>query len=375
MKIKVLLFIYQLSGGGAEKILTEIANNLDNKFDVTVRTILDCSNERYRLNSNIKYEYCFKKKFRFDRLFFKVGYFLSPKILYKLLILKKYDIEIAAMEGIPSKVISGCKNKNTKLISIIHASCKNIAWPKNRYFNKNQELKSYSFFDKLIFVSNDTEKDFLEEFNISIEKCKVMYNPFDINYILNKSNEKVDDLPDLLNRFTFCTVGRIEEVKGFERLVLAMKENIKLNPRNCLVIIGDGKLRIQLMDLIISNGLQDHIYILGYKENPYPYIKVSDCYVCSSFSEGLSTSVIEALILSKPVVTTHGGGMIEILNNGEYGLIVDNSLEGIIRGLRESKVKNCYYLCQGEQLKKYVTMYDKKYYFKKFEELIMEDEV
>lgn len=373
MKKKMLLFIYQLSGGGAEKIMTEIANNLVEKYEITVRTILDCSEERDRLYSNVKYEFCFKKKFRFDRWFFKVGFFLSPKILHGLLINQKYDIEIAAMEGIPSKVISGCQNENTKLISIIHASSKNISWPKNRYLSRYQELKSYKAFENLIFVSADTEKDFLEKFDISKDKCKIIYNPFDIDLIREKSNEVIYDLPCPLNGFIFCAVGRLEKVKGFERLILAMKENIKLRPNDYLIIIGDGNLKEKINELIIANRLENNIFLLGHKENPYPYIKASDCYVCSSYSEGLSTSVIESLILSKPVITTFCGGMREILKDDQYGLIVDNSLEGLTEGLFKIREIISDYLQQKVYLSKYVTKFHKKHYFDELEKLITDD--
>lgn len=369
MKTKVLLFIYQLSGGGAEKIMIEIANNFPSNYDVTVKTILNCISEKHRLNSNINYEYCFERKYRFDRILFKIGFFLSPKFLHKFLISKKYDIEIAAMEGIASKVISGCSEKKTFLLSLIHASCKNIAWQRGRYLNKKQEFGSYSAFHKIVFVSEDTKNDFIEIFPINKSKCEVIYNPFNIEEIRNKSNITLNDFIEIKEDFVFCTVGRLEEVKGFERLIKAMKENIKVDPKIKLLIIGEGKLKNKLKEEINSNGLNNNIFLIGFKENPYPYIKASDCYICSSYSEGLSTSVIEALILSKPVITTKCGGMREILNNGEFGLIVDNSYLGLIDGIKEIKANLIYYKNKCDLLSEYILKFDKISYFEKFENL------
>ena len=63
---------------------------------------------------------------------------------------------------------------------------------------------------------------------------------------------------------------------------------------------------------------------MGYKENPYKYLAKCDLFVCSSYSEGFSTAVTEALILGIPVVTTYVSGMTELLGDNEYGIITSN---------------------------------------------------
>ena len=74
----------------------------------------------------------------------------------------------------------------------------------------------------------------------------------------------------------------------------------------------------------------------GSQDNPYPYIKSSDLLVCASYFEGYNLTVAEALILGTPVLSTNCAGPNEILDNGKYGLIVDNSEEGLYSGIKDS---------------------------------------
>ena len=74
--------------------------------------------------------------------------------------------------------------------------------------------------------------------------------------------------------------------------------------------------------------------MLGYQINPYKYLAKCDLFVCSSYSEGLSTAVTEALILGVPVCTTDVSGMRELLEDGKYGMITENSEDGLCCGIK-----------------------------------------
>ena len=88
-------------------------------------------------------------------------------------------------------------------------------------------------------------------------------------------------------------------------------------------LVGDGPLRTKIEQEICKYRVSDRVFLLGTKENPYPYIKNCDIYVQTSFSEGYCTTTMEAKILHKPVVTTNAPGMREQFVSGENGLIVD----------------------------------------------------
>lgn len=342
MKKRVLYLIYQLVGGGAEKVLVDIVNNMDEfLYDITVMTIVDCSKDAHVLNSNIKYKYIFKGKYKEDRLFFKFFNKAQPHFLHEKFVTEKYDIEIAALEGIPAKIISGCKSSSTKKIAIIHADASNIAWPTKRYKSFNQEYESYKSFDKLIFVSNSTLNRFIEKFEIDTNKTIVIYNPLDIKNIKMQSKESFNDFyrrQDIL----FCAIGRLEKVKGFDRLIEAFNIIQKKYKNIELLIIGEGEERNNLVKMIANYELNNKITLLGYRSNPYKYLKDSDCYICSSRSEGLSTTVIESMILGVPIITTDCGGMDELLYDYSNSIICNNDINGLIRGMEK-------FLCNYEK--------------------------
>ena len=332
---KVLFLIYKLVGGGAEKVLVDIVNHMDHTlYEVTVMTVADCSADAHLLNSHIKYEYIFKGKWKEDRIFFKLFYQASPQFLHDLFVKKKYDVKIAALEGIPAKIISGCKHLHTKKIAFIHADANNIAWPSKRYKNSLQEYESYNSYNHLIFVSNHSKKSFIKKFNIELSKTVTLYNPFDFQQIKMKALEQVDDYKKTTN-YLFCAVGRLDKVKGFDRLIEAFHFVHKKFNQISLIIIGDGKEKDILLRKIDKYKLNHKITLLGYRTNPYKYLKMSDCYICSSFSEGLSSTVIEAMILNVPVIATDCGGMDELLEEYQNGVIVNNETEALMNGIEQ----------------------------------------
>ena len=102
-----------------------------------------------------------------------------------------------------------------------------------------------------------------------------------------------------------------------------------------LWILGEGEDRQKLEKYISENNLCENVKMLGFQNNPYPFIKSADLLVCSSNYEGFSTFVTEGLILGKPVVTTDCSGMYELLGENEYGLITENDDKAFENGLRK----------------------------------------
>ena len=118
MKIKVLFLIFDLGGGGAEKVLVQLVNSLPaDKYDITVQTIFNVGPNKISLKPHIHYKYIFNKQFRGMRFLNRI---LSPKLLHRLFIREHYDIEIAYLEGVPTRVISGCANPMTKKYAWVH---------------------------------------------------------------------------------------------------------------------------------------------------------------------------------------------------------------------------------------------------------------
>ena len=96
--------------------------------------------------------------------------------------------------------------------------------------------------------------------------------------------------------------------------------------------MGKGSLYDTLASMAATT---DSVRLIGYKANPYPYIKICDFYVCSSLAEGYNTAVTEALVLGKPVVSTDCSGARELLGDSEYGIVTLNDEAALYEGIKE----------------------------------------
>ena len=83
-------------------------------------------------------------------------------------------------------------------------------------------------------------------------------------------------------------------------------------------------------------GVDKTAVMLGFTDNPYPYFKNADFYILSSRYEGFPTVLFEAITLKKKINSTEVSGSAEMLNNGELGLLVENSEEGIYSGMKQA---------------------------------------
>ena len=328
MKKKLLFFHFDLSGGGAEKVLVNLLNRLSqDKYDITLFLLFKTGSNLESLHPNIHLKYAFKKPFRGITTIMKL---FSPRFLHRLFIKDRYDVEISYIEFSPTRIIAGCPNKNTKKIAWVH-SCK-IDVP-GSFRNKTDMRKCYEQFDSIVFVSEQSKQSFIKTTGWNDLPYRILQNVMDTDDIYKKASESIPEKIDS-EQINFITVGKLEKLKGAIRLAECMVELFKRGISNWhLYYAGIGTAKEEIESIASANGISDKITFLGYQTNPYKYLSRMDFFVCPSFFEGYSTSTIEALLLGKPVITTDCGGMQEILDHGKYGLIVENSTEGLTDGL------------------------------------------
>lgn len=344
---KVLILIETLSNGGAERVLCDLVKYLDKqKYNITVMYINNSGNYDKELSKYIKVKSMFpelragrnmlEKILNMSRL--KVREFICKMpsdFVNKFIIKETYDIKVAFLEDLSTKIIGGISDNKIKKIAWIHTNLKVKNWPINLgYFKNEKEQKEiYKNFNNIICVSEALRKDFIEKFGIE-HNVSVKYNPIDREYIIKKSKEDIKDINFLSERFKLVSVGRLCPLKGYDRLLEVHNKLIKTGYIHELWILGNGEEFYNINNYVERNNLKDTVKILGFKENPYKYIAEADMYVCPSKTEAYSTVVIESLILNKPVVTTNCTGMVEILGNSEYGLITSNDTEGLFNGIK-----------------------------------------
>lgn len=351
MKKRLLFLIHTLGGGGAEKALVNLVNNMNaEKYDITVQTMFGDGINAKSLKPHIKY---ISKKAPCPKGISFFLRFVSSSSLYRYFIGKdKYDILIAYMHGAPVKVISG--NKEAPKIAWLHNGNPETSTMFSCWFSKNKAFEAYRSCNAIAGVSKSVSDAFSKYTGISENVC-VVHNTLDTHSIILKAKESVDIEIDS-NIINLVSTGRLGKEKGYARLIdicTRLKEEGYLFK---LYLIGDGSEKENLIKQIKSNSLDDTVFLLGYQENPYKYVNKCDVFVCSSYTEGLSTATIEALILGKAIVSTDVSGAYEILGENDYGLMVENSDEGIYKGLK-------LYLDNRSLINKYKDKANQRAYF------------
>jgi len=192
----------------------------------------------------------------------------------------------------------------------------------------------YPYADVVVAVSRGVAEDLIARIGLTAEKIKVIYNPVVTPELFTKAEEPLDhpwfrpgEPPVILG------VGRLTKPKDFPTLIRAFALVRKERPAR-LMILGEGEERPNLEALVRELGLEEDVALPGFVENPYKYMKRAAVFVLSSRWEGLPTVLIEAMALGTPVVATDcPSGPAEILEGGKWGRLVP---VGDINALSES---------------------------------------
>ena len=322
---KVIFLIHDLGQGGAEKVLVNLVNNMDySKFEVTVMTLFDCGENRQFLGPNVKYKTWCKKMFPGNSRLMKL---FSPKRLHSLIIKEHYDIEIAYLEGPCARVISGCKDMETKLVSWIHIEQHTARKVAASFRNIKEATKCYNKFNIIVCVSNEVENDFRKNIQINVP-IEVLYNTNDSEKIFYSSQETVKNIDFNKGKLKLVGVGKLLKNKGFDRILRITNRLIKEGYEIHTYILGEGPEREKLQKYIKENDLHNQVSLLGYQLNPYKYVAKCDLFVCASHAEGFSTAATEALILEVSCIKEMLG------ENNEYGIVVHNDEVCLYQGIK-----------------------------------------
>lgn len=317
MKRSILFCIESLTGGGAEKVLIEILKNIDH--------------QRYSIDLLVLYGY----GVYFESIPEYVNWYTLKNAGNNLQ--KSFDIEVAFLEGDATRYIADRKSE-AKKIAWVHIDLLTMHWTKKSFKSHEHEESCYSQMDKIIFVSDQVKSQFNLLFpNLKTEQ-QVIYNLIDRdNIILQANSDYVKK-----RKLTLCSIGRLVPQKGYIRLIPILDELKKKGIDFDFWIIGEGHQKQELEKLIEEHSLADTVFLMGFKKNPYPYLKAVDIFVLASFAEGFSLALCEAICLGKPVLVTQVSGADEILDNGKSGLIAQQDTLSIYKGLKKLIMEKGY---------------------------------
>lgn len=332
MKKKILFLIPNLAHGGAERVLVNLANHLDpRKYDVTVQTLFDIGVNRQYLQPHVHYRPGYQKHIRGTTALMKL---FSPRFLYRFWIKEDYDILVSYLEGPTSRIIAGCPDPAKKKVAWLHIELNTPKQAAIGFRSPGEAKKLYGIYDRIIAVAGSVRDKFLQSLPVTTP-IDVLYNTNETEQIMEKAKIPPEDPAFCDGGIRICSVAKLMSTKGFDRLLNVHKRLLGEGLRHTVYILGIGEEEEKLRRQICEYGVEDSFILLGFRDNPYQYVSRCDLYVCSSRREGFSTAVTEALVVGTPVVSTDCSGARELLGeNDEYGLVVENSEEGIYAGMK-----------------------------------------
>lgn len=337
MKKKVLFFIESFSGGGAERVLLTILRNLDRrKYAVTVIVMCDSgvySKDFHSLDIRIV-NVLRHKSALINRIKYKLLYSILPPAIACKYIMKgvEADTYVAFVEGYCTKILSYIKTSKRK-IAWVHCDLEMSPWPieKKIFKSLKEETTAYKQFDLVIGVSRQVSDIMQHRYGVS--NSSTIYNPIDEYRIVSQANTspRQDVSKD---HFNVVSVGRLNLLKGYDILIGLLPQIITEIPNIKLYIIGEGEEWNSLTQQIKDLGLQNHVVLTGFIQNPYSLMKQMDVFVCSSIAEGYSLALAEAMLVGLPIISMDCAGPRELLDDGKYGFLTnsfDEFRDSIIR--------------------------------------------
>lgn len=326
---KVLIVLKHLSLGGAEKMFLRILESINlNTYSIHILLVFNERLQNLPNLPNLKITTIFEEKDDTAKLLIKK----YPNKIYTENIKDMYDIEIAFLEGYPTRIIGASSNPYSLKIAFIHTDFRFFHHSLNAYTDSQAEESCYKKYTYIMYVSETACDGFHITYpSILPPKEYVFYPPLTEKMLISNQN-RIDymDAPPY-----FITLTRLAQEKGVFKLIEACKNIIELGYNVCFRIYGTGPLYNKLIEKIQSEHLEKFIYLMGYSQAPYVEMKNSLAYICPSDNESFCIAIEEALFLSVPVIACRCSGTEEILRNGAFGLLVENNSKGLSNGINQ----------------------------------------
>jgi len=321
-KAKIVFFIADLSGGGAERVLVNVLKGIDRNHFVPILFLF----KKYGvLLSSLPEDIEIYSQKELKGKFWHGFQWLNLLIQFVRHLKKIKPVVVFSFMWYPNAVAIAAK-----ILGRLH--CKVIVSERTSTFIYSSRLENFlrNFIIKFLYPranliispSRKIAQDIILQ-TVPESKVRVIHNPVDISEISMHAKEEIEHQWYRKKESIVIAIGRLGNEKGFDYLIKAIALLAGEGIQCKLIILGEGKEKENLLRLVEKLGLNDRVSFEGFQENPYKYLARSTVFVLSSLYEGFPNVLLEAMALGIPSVATRcPTGPDEIITEGVDGILV-----------------------------------------------------
>ena len=310
--LTVVLFIPTLGGGGAERVVVNLANGLSDYGDRIGILLLERAGVYFdELRDPVKLDHL--------GISSRIGRFLGFPRYISYLKARRPDVVLVSGHSAFLIALVGRLFVRHRLLVIVHNTVSSELG-----FSRFVARWLYRYADKIVAVSNGVAGDIKRYARIPPTKLRTIYNPVNTVRIRELSahvpSHRWFKDPSL---HIIVAVGSLTAQKNYKFLLQTIAFIKQKNAEVRLLILGEGHLRGELEDLISALGIEREVELIGFVKNPFAYMGRAQRFVLSSSFEGFGMVIVEALASGAKVVSTDcPSGPSEILEAGRWGMLV-----------------------------------------------------
>lgn len=299
--------------GGAETVLVELAAGLREDFDGIGCVLKPGWTSQALIARGIDVEYLPLKRS------FDIGWTMR---LRKLITARGIHLIHAHEFTMNCYATAAAKMANIPIICTVHG--------KNYYPDRYYRRAAYRWVarnaDAFVAVSDDLRRFLTGTIGVMPDRIRVIHNGVQVRMPVKVPTDQAQSRQalGLSGDVVVCTtVAALFEVKGYPDLIAAAKRVIANRPDVVFLVVGEGQLERELKQMVDRLQLRDRVRFLGFRNDVPELLLASDIFILPSYSEGMPLAVLEAMSSGLPVIGTMVGGMPQVVDDGNTGILVE----------------------------------------------------
>jgi glycosyltransferase involved in cell wall biosynthesis len=296
-KIKLATLVTKLGGGGGERVATTLTRCFGEKYeqDIIAHVHID---KAYPYHGRLLTTHLTSNRSNIGKMWKAIQRLLAVKRIKRT---QSYDICISHLYS--SNLINALSSTNDKTILVIHGETSlRVNWPP-RWITSIIYRKA----DAVVGISKHYQRQAISELNLDPKKVHCINNPIQVSEIREQAKAPLDSLVEqkIFEQRVFIYVGRLSEEKGQAHSIRAFSKVAQKIPDARLVFLGEGseKEKAYLHSLVIGLELENRVFFLGLKQNPFRYLQRAFALFYTSLRDGLPMVLLEALACETPIIS------------------------------------------------------------------------